>query len=328
MEMHRVSLQSRISPPRPHRHGLMRIVTAWLFGLWCWDLQAAEPKFVSGEARIQGMGGAKKLQIRTTNRLAGAIHSLQWQGHEFIDSTDHGRQLQSACSFDLARPGEFWAECYNPTEAGSRRDGAGPRSSSRLLQLKQGPNWLETRSRMAFWLQPGESSEGRPALNTTALSSIELTKQVRIGWKTLPQVVDYRVTFHLPDTERHSLAQFEALTGYMPEEFDTFWKLDPASGELQPLDDGPGEQPWAVILATRDQRFAMGIWAPRQQSHPDLIPGYGRWRFARERVVKWNCVYRVRDPRQVPAGDYTFQMYVPVGTREEVRQMLSTLAGE
>jgi len=303
---------------------LVGVVTGGL--LLCGGVSsAAEKKEVSGESQIEGAGGAQGLRIRTTDRLAGAIHSLHWQGREFIDSTDHGRQLQSACSFDLARPGEFWAECYNPTEAGSRRDGAGPRSSSRLLQSKRGPNWLETRTQMAFWLQPGEASEGRPALNTTSLSPIELTKRVTIGWKNLPQVVDYRVIFHLPASERHTLAQFEALTGYMPAEFDTFWKLNPGTGDLQPLDDGPGEQPWPVILATSDQRSAMGIWAPRQESHPTLVPGYGRWRFARERVVKWNCVYRVRDLQQVPAGDYSFQMYVPVGTLEEVRKMLKAL---
>jgi hypothetical protein len=31
----------------------------------------------------------------------------RWRGREFIDSTDHGRQLQSACRFDLGRSGEF-----------------------------------------------------------------------------------------------------------------------------------------------------------------------------------------------------------------------------
>jgi hypothetical protein len=53
--------------------------------------------------------------ITTTSRLAGAIHSLQWNGKEFIDSADHGRQLQSACSFDNARHAN--AETFNPTEA-------------------------------------------------------------------------------------------------------------------------------------------------------------------------------------------------------------------
>lgn len=58
------------------------------------------------------------LTITTTSRLAGAVHSILWNGQEFIDSTDHGRQRQSACSFDSMSDDPFWAERYNPTEAG------------------------------------------------------------------------------------------------------------------------------------------------------------------------------------------------------------------
>ena len=46
---------------------------------------------------------------------------MTWGGKEFIDSTDHGRQLQCAAAFDWDRG--FNAESYNPTEAGSRDDG-------------------------------------------------------------------------------------------------------------------------------------------------------------------------------------------------------------
>ena len=79
----------------------------------------------NGAASICAPVGSSELVITTTNRLAGAIDSVKWNGQEFINSTDHGRQLQSACSFDCAKTQPFWAECYNPTEAGSRADGAG-----------------------------------------------------------------------------------------------------------------------------------------------------------------------------------------------------------
>ena len=36
-------------------------------------------------------GGDSKIVITTTSRLAGAIHSLTWSGHEFINTTNHGR---------------------------------------------------------------------------------------------------------------------------------------------------------------------------------------------------------------------------------------------
>ncbi len=54
----------------------------------------AQTPVVSGDAELTGVVGGKPLVIRTTSRLAGAIDSVKWDGVEFIDSHDHGRQLQ------------------------------------------------------------------------------------------------------------------------------------------------------------------------------------------------------------------------------------------
>ena len=62
--------------------GAHRKCMAWLSG--------------SGDAVIRAPAGNSEIVITTTSRLAGAIHSLRWNGKEFIDSFDHGRQLQSA----------------------------------------------------------------------------------------------------------------------------------------------------------------------------------------------------------------------------------------
>src|SRR5581483_5078164 len=139
------------------RRGVV-VLVAWLVG---WAGLAGEPA-PNGNATIRAKAGASEIVVTTTDRLAGAVHSLTWGGKEFIDSHDHGRQLQSAASFDRAAPGEFWAECFNPTEAGSRADGTGPTSSSRLLRLAADGPELRTTTRMAFWLAPGEKSAGRP----------------------------------------------------------------------------------------------------------------------------------------------------------------------
>lgn len=279
---------------------------------------------VSGEATIRAKAGPSEIVVTTTSRLAGGIHSLTWNGKEFIDSTDHGRQLQSACAFDCGKT-PFWAEAYNPTESGSRKDHVGPTSSSRLLRLATTANGVETRTRMAFWLNPGEKSDKYPALNTKPVSDHVLTKRVTIGRPDLPHAIDYRVTFTVPNGEFHTLAQFEALTGYMPPEFGTFETFDPKAGDLAPLDDGPGEQKLPVVFSTKTGSHAMGVLA--HDSPPALTgPGYGRWRFQSEKVVKWNAVFRLRDAKGVPAGDYAFRLIVAVGTREDVRATLAKVA--
>jgi hypothetical protein len=271
----------------------------------------------TGNAVIRAPAGPSEIVITTTARLAGAIHSVTWDGKEFIDSLDHGRQLQSAANFDCA--GRFIPEVFNPTEAGSRADGVGETSSSRLLRLSVDGPELRTRTQMAFWLAPGEESEGHPACNDGVLSNHMVSKRVRIGHRGDPHVVEYEVTFTVPEGERHTFAQFEAVTGYMPPEISRFWTYDGATDGLVPLDDGPGEQASPVVLATPSGSHAMGVYSPEPS------PGYGRFRFRDERVNKWNCVFRVRDPQRVKPGDYRYRTFVVVGTLDDVRRALGVL---
>lgn len=294
----------------------------------CCNRAQAFGQVVDGNAVIRGKFGSSEIVITTTRRLAGAIHSLTWNGREFIDSVDHGRQLQSAASFDCGQPGEFWAERFNPTEAGSRLDGAGETSTSKLLQIHADGNELQTTTQAAFWLAPGEKSSGRPALNDQVLSRHRISKRVRIGHRDLPNVIEYDVTFSVPDGERHTYAQFEALTGYMPAEFGRFYKFVAADEALVELDDGPGEQKLPVVLATDGGMHAMGIFSPDQPSPGFEHAGYGRFRFEAERVVKWNCVFRQRNEAGITPGDYRFRTFVAVGTLDDVRQSIAALARE
>lgn len=279
-------------------------------------LQAAA---LSGDSVIRGKTPDSEIVITTTSRCAGAIHSLTWRGKEFINSHDHGRQLQSASNFDAGS--SITAETFNPTEAGSRRDDVGFRSTSRLLSLKAKGSMLETKSLMAFWLAPGERSGPNLAKNKTLLSSHGLEKRVEIGYRGRPQIISYDVAFTLPKDEVHGHAVFESLTGYMSAEFSQFWTFDAGARELAPLSDGPGEQTHPVILATPNGSHAMGIFSPEKQAK-----GYGRWRFVPEKVVKWNCVFRVDNP--APGGRFAFHHFVLVGTLDQVKREMSWLTAQ
>ena len=305
-------------------------VLIWLsaFGVVFWNeppdaAWADELPSARADRVIRRVAGPSEIVITTTARLAGAIHSLTWNGQEFINSVDHGRQLQAACSFDAGSA--FWAESYNPTEAGSRDVGAGPNSTSRLLHSFVTSDSLQTTTQMAFWLAPGQESVGHPAKNATRLSNHLLTKRVQIGFQDLPHVVRFDVTFQVPIGEKHTFAQFEAATGYMPPEFSSFWTFDPKTGQLQPLSDGPGEQSLPVVLSTESGNHAMGIYSPDQPSAGFEGAGYGRWKFPAEKVVKWNCVFRQRRPEGIAAGEYSFRNFVVVGDRDTVRKSLAEL---
>jgi hypothetical protein len=145
---------------------------------------------------------------------------------------------------------------------------------------------------------------------------------VRIGYERWLQALEYRVMFSIPTNTHHTFAQFEALTGYLPPEFDTFWQFNPATQKLEALSDGPGEINNPVVLATKNGRHAIGIFAPPPNEPNTTGPAYGRWRFKAEYVVKWNCVFRLRKAEGLPSGDYSYRMLVPIGTRNEVEAML------
>jgi hypothetical protein len=264
------------------------------------------------------------LTIRTSTRTAGAIDSITWRGKQFINAHDHGRELQSASSYD------GYGECLNPTEAGSAKDGAGPSSSSRLLSSASHGHTLETTIEMAYWLAPGtpyptacgSHPDFRRARNDNVRSSDTLIKKVTIE----KDAISYDVTF--VTTDDHQSATFEALTVYMPPEFSDFLTYDPATRTLSPLSDGPGEQPLPVILSTPDHNFAMGIFSPGLPQKANIKVGYGRFRFLNNpqiagwNTVKWNAVYR---EAPVPRGRYHYRCYVAIGTLQDVQRTLQRL---
>lgn len=252
----------------------------------------------SGGYTISGKVGPSTLTIHASDRFAGAIESLIWQGREFIDCADHGRELQSASTFD------YLGEAWNPTEAGSNMDydGTGPTSTSKLLEVSATGNVLKTKTQMAFW---------RP-VDGKKLSDHILTKTVTIGHDASDHIIQYDVQFCVP--ENHSYGQFEALTGYMPAEFSRFYELI-GSTLKEDADAGPYNP---VICSTADGKYAMGCYSTSKS------PLYGTFSAARllNNVVKWNIFFR---HTPAPKGYYSYQCFVVVGTLENVRVSLIQL---
>ena len=255
------------------------------------------------------------LILHASPRTAGAIDSLKFRGKEFVNALDHGREWQSAVSYD------GFGECLNPTEAGSLKDGAGPDTSSQLLDAHVQDATLVTTVRMTYWLGPdepykaacGEHKDIHAAQNKTVVSDDTLLKRVTVGYRDIPNVIDYLITLNVG--EPHESAVLEAVTGYMPPEFSLFLTFDPNTAQVAPLSDGPGEQPLPVILSTKDRQFAAGVYSPNPN------PGYGRFLFPKN-TSKWNCVFR---STKVRPGPLTYHCFIAIGTVEEVRAALRNL---
>jgi hypothetical protein len=285
------------------------------------------PGGVNGDGVIRGKALGSEIAITTTSRMGGAIQSLTWAGKEFIDAADHGRELQSAWNGD-AGVDPIQGETFNPTEAGSRDDGAGPRSSSVLLKFAAHGNTLDSESLPAFWLEPGERSGGNLARNTSIVSKRRLVRHVVIGYKDFPNVIDYHVSITIPAEEHNHECVIEALTGYMPPDFSRFEEFDAKTGQLVAVPDEPKGDNRPVVFSTPDGSHAMGAISPVDR--PPAIqtgPTYSHWRFVPERVVKWNAVYMLRDPKGI-SGTYRYHVFVIVGTRKDVLSTMTKLVGD
>lgn len=305
------------APPRPVRRAFAVLLVACA----CGPARAEDAASIAwpepgGRATISRAFAGSAIAVGVSSRTAGAIDSLTWGGTQFINAYDHGRELQSASAYD------GYGECLNPTEAGSDSDATGPRSASLLTALQVGPDTLQTRSQMAYFMAPGRPvghCPRGPGPYAGPRSDDGLTKRVTLGAAGVPNAIEYRVTF--TTAQAHAAATFEAATAYMPPEFSRFSSFDPATARAAPLSAGPGEQGVPVILANADGSRAMGVYSPGlpQPSVPNA--GYGRFSFtelpgAGNATVKWNCVFRETD---IPAGDHTYTCYVLVGTLQDVQ---------
>lgn len=268
-----------------------------------------------GNASVSASVYGSPLVISTSNQYAGAISSLTWNGMQFINAADHGREFQSASSFDGL------GECYNPTEAGSLADTTS--STSVLLGINASGNVLATTSQMAFWTPVGypypQGCDGNTAItvaqNTTNLSNDQFSKLVSIGYAGIQNVIQYLVTFRVP--EAHQSVIFESVTGYMPTNFSWFLTYDPQSTALVHIDStAPSqEDPIPLIFSTADRNYAIGIYSPDLPQAQFPNNGYGHFDFTSVGTEKWNLVFR---ESPVAAGAYNFQDYLVVGNLDEV----------
>jgi hypothetical protein len=278
-------------------------------------LLATSAMAANGDLEVAAPAKDSEIKVRTCSKFAGAVCSIVFRGKEHIDVKDMGRLLQSASSFDR------YGECYNPTEGGSERDRF--RSSSSLKAARAEGNRISTTTQMAYWLSPGADyprgcgtrKDVKQAINKDALSMHRLDKQITVGLPGFPNVIEHRVTYHVP--KGFSSGTFEASTGYMPKEFSLALYFDPETRSEKEAGKRQGEQSLPVILATPDRRYAMGVYSPQL---PQGRYGYGR--FFYPDVVKWNCVFREEN---IKPGPHSYRCLIAVGTVDEVRDTIYRL---
>ena len=101
------------SPASSHLASIAAVVLAFLAVSANADGSSVRWPSPNGRAAIAKPFAGSEIVVSASARTAGAIDSLTWNGREFLNSFDHGRELQSAASFD------GFGECLNPCMDGS-----------------------------------------------------------------------------------------------------------------------------------------------------------------------------------------------------------------
>lgn len=294
-----------------------RFVRYCAIGLSLGFTGAADAQVPLGNLTAERPALGSTIRVETSARFGASVSSVTFRGRQYVDSRDHGRELQSASSFDGL------GECFNPTEAGSVADGDKLTTSTKILAGEAGPGWIKTRVDMAFWLPPNYDYKKQCGMTPTVTHSMNkglrgghiLDKRIDIGERELPNVIVDNVTYTVP--EAHGSATFEAATWYTPKDFSKRYTLNPDTGALQPTTTF-GEQQFPVILATEDGGSAVGVFS---RFLPQGGRGYGTFSFPDTNKI--NCVFR---EKPIGAGKtYSYVCDFAIGTLEEVKRAITEL---
>ena len=212
------------------------------------------------------------ISVGVSKRNAGAVSSIVYDAHEFVNDYDHGRQMQIAW-FVNGLDGE-----YNPTEAGSRDDYKKSTSTSRLVSVRVKDKTIATESHPAYWWGPGKG------VNVKAVTQDTLKKTITLGYGGDPHVIvfDAAVTISPELTGppvnkiRISVPAFyssKALTEHY--QFDrrdgTMVKLPypvqakVIGGQIEIMKLNP-ERQRIPILSSPDGRYAVGAYTPQAEN--------------------------------------------------------------
>jgi alpha-tubulin suppressor-like RCC1 family protein len=237
---------------------------------------------VNGNATISASDPVfGQISVSTSNQFGGAVSSIKWNGKEYINNYDHGRQLQVNLQFF-----NHYC-CYNPYEAGSFDDGQGPTSTSKVLSLTASGNRLEATTQMAwnfrqFNYNPVAADAcGDPALwlpvtpYTSPLSNYRIHKSITIGFAGIPNVIEYLVDQFVPEPVLRGINNVTAVVNY---DFPSVRSWDVVSKDYRNLRALSGEDDRIKVVSTADGNFAMGWYAP-ELLQPYDTPGSVNWWF-------------------------------------------------
>lgn len=285
-----------------------------------------------------------EISVQTSSRFAAAVSSIQWDGKEFINNWDHGRQLQLNAQFFNR------GECYNPYEAGSQEDFKLLTTSARVLSLTASGNTLSSSTQMAWYLPRRQNPRpdlgdycgdprfwlplpGNETQYTGQPSPYRVDKSVTIGYHhggvDIPNVIEYSSQLYIPE---QVLKGLNNVTVVMPFEFSSIRSYDVVSKSYRNIRLLAGEDDNIKVAATADGKYALSYYVPELLQPYSSVSDASWWR-----VVPPDPLFPDLDFPCVHVGSfnrydafngpgYTYdRAFIVLGNLDQVKSTLATL---
>jgi hypothetical protein len=163
--------------------------------------------------------------VKSNPAAGGTVWSWVWDGIEFINTWDYGREMQAALF-----PGD--AKNSNPTEAGDAFSRRADRIGSPVNSLSNRGN---TQSSRAIPLEFNPQNFGGAPGQPVVWKDIVLGKDLTLNFRNLGPVAQYLTYLKIPNSLPK--AQIEIPAVYVRGNFDVYWTYDAAKQTLTPVSD-------------------------------------------------------------------------------------------
>jgi hypothetical protein len=276
----------------------------------------------AGEALLTLTAGG--VQVQSNAVAGGVVWRWFWNGMEFVNNADYGRQIQAAFYYPPN------SGTYNPNEAGDYYSRADPTTAhgSPLLQFENQGNTQITRTVPLNW---DPVAFGGDPDHPVIWSQIVLGKDLTLNFNNMGSVAKYTTHLVLPASTEGGIA---APAIYLRASFNRYWTYDaPSRALMEVTGQVPNGCPvgneyffhssfGGSIISDASGNYAMGLYAVDEEHGGTanyismgkyLCSGDGAGESAGDTVVM-NAVRGGGDGIErntvFPAGESTYNVYL------------------
>ncbi len=274
--------------------------------------------------------------VQSNAVAGGATWRWYWNGTQFVNHGDYGREIQGAFYFETTP--------LNPTEAGDFMTmGTLDQSLKHGSPILRFENQGDTQITRAIPLEWDPTQHGGDQDHPVIWDTLVLGKDLTLNYQNLGPVAQYTTHLVLPAATKGTLAD---PAGYLPSNFDRFWTYDAKSKSLtevtaaMPNGCTPASSGYAfnvdfggIIMSDASGANAMGVYGVNL-SNGGSTTYFAMWKFdcwgdgASETAsdnTAWSAVYGNGTDVVFPAGESTYNVYLITDTVQNVTARMDDL---